>query len=359
MVRGDGNVGEEGLGAAAAPLLLVDDRLAQLDALAADIHVAGPLDEGADVAVALPAEGTVGVAVAAGVPGGRACPPSRHPSLSSACGLLYSRPRLVPRLGAMVGGPRFIIGQPIADQSGPWGDEHGVGWGAPGSVEVVASQRFVRSRFGFYGAAERSARTFAASFGPDAVGGRRRRPVGRLGCGRSGRRGLRARDHFAAEDGAEAIEFLLADFSSFIQCPVVCQLVAGRRRLFAFVRPAACQLDDQGGRQQGDGQTGSVEQKLQPRARYTQRAMARPIGIIRASHGRAGAIPGCTESAGSRLPLVPSIIAPPSPEERKSVRPPRPRPAAVAATARTSGRLRSPGPARRRTERQGSPGEVP
>ena len=70
MSRGDGMFGERLLGGAAAALLLVDDRLAQLDALAADVDVAGALDEGADVAVALAAERAVGVAVAAGGAGG-------------------------------------------------------------------------------------------------------------------------------------------------------------------------------------------------------------------------------------------------------------------------------------------------
>src|SRR5262249_54943337 len=40
-----------------------------LDALAADVDVAGSLDQGADVAVALAAEGTVGVAVTSGIAG--------------------------------------------------------------------------------------------------------------------------------------------------------------------------------------------------------------------------------------------------------------------------------------------------
>jgi hypothetical protein len=51
------------LGTAPPTLLLVDDRLAQLDALTADVHVARPFDEGSDVAVALAAEGAVGVTV--------------------------------------------------------------------------------------------------------------------------------------------------------------------------------------------------------------------------------------------------------------------------------------------------------
>src|SRR5262249_14999596 len=56
-----GDVGEEGLGPAAPALLLVDDGLAQLDALAADVDVAGPLDQRADLPVALAAERAVGV----------------------------------------------------------------------------------------------------------------------------------------------------------------------------------------------------------------------------------------------------------------------------------------------------------
>ena len=68
-----GMLDDGGFGAAAALLLLVDDRLAELDALAADVDVAGPFDERADVAVALAAEGAVGVAVAAGGAGRLAC----------------------------------------------------------------------------------------------------------------------------------------------------------------------------------------------------------------------------------------------------------------------------------------------
>jgi len=41
---GGGDVGKEGLGIVPAPLLLVNDRLAQLDALAADVDIARPLD---------------------------------------------------------------------------------------------------------------------------------------------------------------------------------------------------------------------------------------------------------------------------------------------------------------------------
>ena len=56
-----GNLGEELLaGAAAAPLLL-EDRLAKLDALAADVDVARSFDQRTDVAIALAAERTKGV----------------------------------------------------------------------------------------------------------------------------------------------------------------------------------------------------------------------------------------------------------------------------------------------------------
>ena len=46
MERGEGMWVNERLGAAAAALFLVDDRLAQLDALAADVDVAGPSTRG-------------------------------------------------------------------------------------------------------------------------------------------------------------------------------------------------------------------------------------------------------------------------------------------------------------------------
>src|SRR5262249_25641054 len=62
-----GDMREERLGDAAATFFLVDDRLAQLDALAADVDVAGAFDERTDVPVTLPAEGTVGIAVPASV----------------------------------------------------------------------------------------------------------------------------------------------------------------------------------------------------------------------------------------------------------------------------------------------------
>src|SRR5207244_6784358 len=63
------DVGDERLSGAAAALLLVDDRLAQLDAFAANVDVVRPLDERADVPITLAAKRAVGVAVAARVAG--------------------------------------------------------------------------------------------------------------------------------------------------------------------------------------------------------------------------------------------------------------------------------------------------
>src|SRR5262249_49375950 len=57
------DVGKEGFGDAAAAFFLIDDRLAEFDALAADIHIAGPFHERAHVAIALAAEGAISVAV--------------------------------------------------------------------------------------------------------------------------------------------------------------------------------------------------------------------------------------------------------------------------------------------------------
>ena len=51
-----GNAVEQRLGRAAAALFLFQDGLAQVDAFAADIDVAGTFDQGADIAVALAAE---------------------------------------------------------------------------------------------------------------------------------------------------------------------------------------------------------------------------------------------------------------------------------------------------------------
>ena len=60
LARG-GDVGEEGLGHPPALPLLVQDLLAELDAVAADVDVAGAFDERADVAIALAAERAVSV----------------------------------------------------------------------------------------------------------------------------------------------------------------------------------------------------------------------------------------------------------------------------------------------------------
>ena len=57
--RGDAR--EQLLAGAAALAFLVEDRLAQLDALAADVDVARPFDQRADVAIALATERTEGV----------------------------------------------------------------------------------------------------------------------------------------------------------------------------------------------------------------------------------------------------------------------------------------------------------
>ena len=59
------DVGEERLGHAPAPPLLVEDRLAELDALAANVDVARTFHQGTDVAVALAAERAIGVLLGA------------------------------------------------------------------------------------------------------------------------------------------------------------------------------------------------------------------------------------------------------------------------------------------------------
>ena len=56
-----GDLGEQRLAGAAAAAFLLEDRLAQVDALAADVDVARPFDQRSDVAVALATEGTEGV----------------------------------------------------------------------------------------------------------------------------------------------------------------------------------------------------------------------------------------------------------------------------------------------------------
>ena len=91
MLRGRRDVGEEGLGNAAAAFLLVDDRLAELDTFAADVDVARSFDQGADVAVALAAEGAIGVAVPPGA--ARGSPPSsRHARVFVRHAVFLARP---------------------------------------------------------------------------------------------------------------------------------------------------------------------------------------------------------------------------------------------------------------------------
>ena len=55
------DVGEQRLGHTATTPLLVEDRLAELDAFAADVDISGAFDQRADVAEALAAEGAIGV----------------------------------------------------------------------------------------------------------------------------------------------------------------------------------------------------------------------------------------------------------------------------------------------------------
>ena len=64
-----GDIGEERLGDAPTPTLLIEDRLAEFDALAADVDVPRPFDERADVAITLAAERAIGVLLR---PAGRA-----------------------------------------------------------------------------------------------------------------------------------------------------------------------------------------------------------------------------------------------------------------------------------------------
>ncbi len=65
-----GDIRDHALGHVSAAFFLIDDRLAQFDALAADIDVARPFDQGTDVAIAFAAEGAIGIAVPSGVSGG-------------------------------------------------------------------------------------------------------------------------------------------------------------------------------------------------------------------------------------------------------------------------------------------------
>ncbi len=193
MVRGVGICENEVLRAAAPAFFLVDDRLAQFDAFAADVNVARPFDQGADVAVALAAEGTIGVAIAAGV-AGRLSPPC--PSARVFRRHAVSLFRLPAGLagGASVGRDCLrmaVAGQPLRCERGS-GREDCRGKVAARSRRKVCletgSDRFSFSEF--YGAAQSSARTIRRQF----TRNKHRRAAGR--CRRavvSGRRPDRAR----------------------------------------------------------------------------------------------------------------------------------------------------------------------
>jgi hypothetical protein len=56
-----GDIGKESFRVSSASMLLFENRLAQLDALAADVDVVGSFDKRADLTVALSAERTTGV----------------------------------------------------------------------------------------------------------------------------------------------------------------------------------------------------------------------------------------------------------------------------------------------------------
>jgi hypothetical protein len=60
---GRGNPRKKLLAGTSAAFLLVEDRLAKLDALAADVHIARPFDERPDIAITLAAKRTECVAL--------------------------------------------------------------------------------------------------------------------------------------------------------------------------------------------------------------------------------------------------------------------------------------------------------
>jgi hypothetical protein len=60
-LAGRGDLGEERFAGPAAALFLFEDRLAQIDALAADVNVAGSFHQRADIAITLAAERTEGI----------------------------------------------------------------------------------------------------------------------------------------------------------------------------------------------------------------------------------------------------------------------------------------------------------
>ena len=60
-LAGGRNLGKRLFARPAAAAFLIQDRLAQVDALAAGVDVAGAFDQGTDVAITLATEGTEGV----------------------------------------------------------------------------------------------------------------------------------------------------------------------------------------------------------------------------------------------------------------------------------------------------------
>ena len=93
--RGVGISREELLARAAAALFLVEDRLAEVDALAADVDVAGPFDQRADVAIALAAERTEGVLLGGSTTTTAACLLTTWHRLDSPSGFPLDRPSSV------------------------------------------------------------------------------------------------------------------------------------------------------------------------------------------------------------------------------------------------------------------------
>ena len=136
-LAGRGDVGEERLGDPPPAPLLVEDRLAELDAFAADVDVAGPLDERADVAIALPAERAIGVLLGvAGRPRGRpprAAPAAPPPPASAAPAAGTSRPLMSLPDGMPVPFVRRETGEP-----GRFDGRIGSDWGGKAGSPATA-----------------------------------------------------------------------------------------------------------------------------------------------------------------------------------------------------------------------------
>src|SRR5262249_8036687 len=84
-----GDMREQRFGNAPPPLLLIDDRLAKIDALATDINISRSFDQRTNVAIALATKRAIGIAVPPGVPGG--------PSSSASRAGILGRHALSPR----------------------------------------------------------------------------------------------------------------------------------------------------------------------------------------------------------------------------------------------------------------------